>query len=157
QDFQCVVRSSTPWIVQSRYRCGIQLLKPVERSGLHVGYNFGDRRELNRLPRRPSNKQFQQVVRCQALASLDLGDNLVTTALNAEIIRVTAAKQRGQIPPNLLEVDTHRCNLVAIEFNLRLGQIIFQIAVGKNKLTALHRSFYKLLRKLVNLSWFGGG
>ncbi len=132
------------------------MLKTVQRSRLNVGLDMGKGRQLDRLPIRSGHIQVLQIVGGQSIDTFDLGNDFIATALDAEVIGVTASQQGCKVTTHLPQIQPHGRHFVPVEDNVGLGQIIFEIAIRKDKFTALERRSNQLLGELVDLQGLGG-
>ena len=91
----------------------------------------------------------------QPLRALDLRNDLVAPALDAEAVDVVAAEQRRQILAGLAQIDALRAELVAIEDDLGLRLIELQVGVGEDEQAARERLLHELVRELAKLLRLG--
>src|SRR5258708_2824295 len=93
-----------------------------------------------------------QLLGGQALRAFRLRNDLVGAAVQIEAIDEVAAKHRRQVRADLLHVDPHRRDLIAVEDDLRLRLIDPHIADGREReLPALDRLLRELLGKAEDL------
>ena len=92
-----------------------------------------------------------ELVGRQPLAALDLRDDLVAAALDAEPVDVVAAQQRRQVAAGLAQVDALRAHLVAVEHDLGLRLVELQVGVGEHEHAARERLPDELVRELGEL------
>src|SRR5690606_36924934 len=91
---------------------------------------------------------FLQLVGIEPLGALDLRDDLVAAALDAEAVDEIAADGRGQIRADLLQVEAHAGDLVAVEHDLRLRLVDLGVDIEKHELAAGHGAALQLAGKL---------
>ena len=73
----------------------------------------------------------------QTLRALDLRNDLVAPALDAEAIHIIPAQHGGKILTGLGQVHSLRAELVAVEDDLGLRLVELQVGVGENEQAAL--------------------
>ena len=91
------------------------------------------------LPSGAGDVDVLELVRRQALAALDLRDDLVAAPLDAEAVDVVAAEQRREVAARLAQVDALRAHLVAVEDDLGLRLVELQVGVGEHEEAARER------------------
>ena len=88
---------------------------------------------------RSRDVDLRQLVGGQALRALDLRNDLVAAALDAEAVDVVPAQQGGKVLAGLAQVNALRAELVAVEDDFGLRLVEFQIRVGVDEQAAGER------------------
>src|SRR5258706_523618 len=70
----------------------VELLEMIERFWLHFAFEMRDRRKLNLRAVRAGDIPVGEICRRQPLRPFQLGDYLITSPLNTEIIHITATE-----------------------------------------------------------------
>ena len=127
---------------------GIELLKLLQLPRLGRRPQAGERRQRNELVVRSGDVHLRQLIGRQPLRALDLRNDLVAPALDAEPVDVVPAEQRRKIRAGLPQVDALRAKLVAIEDDLGLRLVELQIGVGEDEQPARERLLHELAGEL---------
>src|SRR6185295_10439499 len=94
---------------------GVELLEAVECPRLDALSHGGDGGELHELTVGPGDVNVFQLVDGEPARALDLRNDLVAATLDVESIDEVAAQHRRQIRAHLLQAETHRRDLVAVD------------------------------------------
>ena len=141
-----------PWIVAE-----LSCWKALELSRLGGVLQSRKGGKLNHPTIRTAHINVFELIDGQSFRAFDLRDYLVTAALVAEPIDVISAQHRGKVHPDLLEVKSKRCHLVAIEDDLGLRLIILQVGVRKHEDPALEGLGDKFVGHIEKLPRLGSG
>src|SRR5262249_32263010 len=125
-----------PWRNHSLHANRVQLLELLELARLCGGPQARERRERHELAVRTRDVDPLQLFGRESIAARDLRDHLVAAAIDAEAVHVITSEHRGEVESGLLQVDTLRAHLVAIEHDLALRLVELQVGVGKDEQTA---------------------
>ncbi len=112
------------------------------------GGKGGERHEL---VLRSGDVDLRELLGRQTLRALDLRNDFVASALNAEPVDIVSAQQGGQILSGLAQVNSLRAQLVAIEDDLGLRLVELQVGVGVDEQTAGESLPHQLLGEVEQL------
>src|SRR6185369_1450932 len=114
----------------------VKLLKLLQLPRLGSGLQGREGGKRHQLVLRSRDVNLRQLLGRQALGALDLGNNFVASALNAEPVDVISTQHGGQVLPRLAQVHSLRPQLVPVENDLGLRLVVFQIGVGVDEFSA---------------------
>ena len=93
----------------------------------------------------------QQLVGVEPVALLHLGDHLVGTPVEAEVVHVAAAQHRGQRAADIAHLQAEQGGLAAIDLHHRLRLVDLQIGVEEHEQSARPRVLQELLRHVIQV------
>src|SRR5207248_390582 len=76
---------------------GVELLESLQLARLHRRLQRRERRQRYQLAARTADVHLGELIRRQALAALDLRNDLVAAPLDAEAVDVIAAEENGEV------------------------------------------------------------
>src|SRR5216683_5511614 len=132
----------------------IELLELLQLPRLGRGFQGGEGREPNQLVVGSSDVDLFQLIRRQTFGALDLRNDLVAPALDAEAVDIVSAEQRGKVLTSLGQVHSLSTNLVTVEDNLSLWLIELQVGVGKNEQATGECFLHQLIGEFTELPRF---
>ena len=127
---------------------GVELLEFLQLPRLRRGAEAAECRQWDELVVRAGDVHPWKLIRGQALGALDLRDDFVAPALDAEAVHVVATEQRRQVLARLTEIDALRAELVAVEDDFGLWLIELHVRVGKDEQPARERLRHELVRQV---------
>ena len=134
---------------------GIELLELLQLPRLGRGPQLANVDSGTSLSLGAGDVDLRELIGRQPLRALDLRNDLVAPALDAEAVDVVAAEQRRQIRAGLAEVDALRAELVAIEDDLGLRLVELQVGVGEDEQPAGERLLHQLAGEIAELLRLG--
>ena len=134
---------------------GVQLLEAVDLTRFGASLQFGKSGELEELIVGAAHINGTELIGVETVLPLELRDHLVAASLDAEAVHIVAAEQRAEIGPHLLKIKAESRYLVAVEGDLHLGHVIFEIAVGKDENAAPEGRLHKVIGSFKQTARFG--
>ena len=99
----------------------------------------------------------EQLVRIEPETLLYLRDDLIGAPAHAEIVDIAAAEHGGERAADVAHLQAELRGLVAVDHDVGLRIVDFQIAIEEDEIAALLRLLQKVLRNLVKpLERLGG-
>ena len=153
QEAQCLVQRHVRW--DHPLNCyGVELLEFLQIPRFGSGFQGGEGREAHQLTVGSSDVDLFELIRRQTFGALDLRNDLVAPALDAEAVDIVSAEQRGKVLTSLGQVHSLSTNLVTVEDNLSLWLIELQIGVGENEKATGECFLHQLIGEFTELPRF---
>src|ERR1041385_2638719 len=111
----------------------IELLKPLQLPRLRCSLERSEGGKRHKAAVGSGDMNALELIRGEAFASFDLRDHFVASPLDAESIHEIPAQKSGEVAPRLTHIRALRTKLVAIENELRLGLVEFQVRGGEHE------------------------
>ena len=133
------------------------MLEALDLARFGAVLQFGKGGELEELIVGAADVDGAEGIGVKTALSLELGDDLVAAALNAEAVHVVATQESAKVGAYLLEVETEGRDFVTVEGDLDLRLVVLEVTVGEDEDAACEGCFHKVVGRLEKLAGLHGG